>query len=153
MIRRQPDNFAHANVNASREAAPRFAVSVIENDAGEILLMLRAAHLKYGPRLWGFPGGHIESGESPEHCSRRELSEELGADVRVNLVNSLGPVMDSLYGQFQIYLYHYHWLGGNITLNEEHTDFAWVTQARFADYDTMTGIDDDLRYLGIWKSS
>ena len=30
------------------------------------------------PNKWQFPGGHIESGESPEKAMRRELEEEVG---------------------------------------------------------------------------
>jgi len=56
--------------------------AVIEED-GKILIAKRRAGDRFG-RLWEFPGGKLESGESPEQCLERELREELGIDVRVS---------------------------------------------------------------------
>ncbi len=62
---------------------------VVEVSAG---LVFRSSHLLITQRpagghlagLWEFPGGKREAGESFEECLRRELQEELGADVCVH---------------------------------------------------------------------
>lgn len=55
--------------------------AVIRDAAGRILIARRLQHVHQGG-LWEFPGGKIESGESPEQALRRELWEELGIHPR-----------------------------------------------------------------------
>lgn len=42
------------------------------------LVMIRQFRLAAGGVIWEVPAGHIEPGEDPEHCARRELEEETG---------------------------------------------------------------------------
>lgn len=55
---------------------PVVAVALIARD-GRILMQQRRADRAFG-RLWEFPGGKIEPGESPESALVREIEEELG---------------------------------------------------------------------------
>jgi 8-oxo-dGTP pyrophosphatase MutT (NUDIX family) len=52
---------------------------VILHRRGRVLLQHRdAAPGVYFSGMWGIFGGHIEPGETPEACARREMEEELG---------------------------------------------------------------------------
>ena len=55
-------------------------VAVIERDGR--WLMIRRAEGVIAPGYWCFPGGAIEQGESAEQAVIREISEEIGLDVR-----------------------------------------------------------------------
>ncbi|HGO5824569.1 TPA: (deoxy)nucleoside triphosphate pyrophosphohydrolase [Mannheimia haemolytica] len=57
---------------------------IIIDDQNRILIAHRPAKENF-PGGWEFPGGKIESGESPESCLVRELNEELGIKTKVNL--------------------------------------------------------------------
>jgi 8-oxo-dGTP pyrophosphatase MutT (NUDIX family) len=55
------------------------------------------------PATWGFPGGAIRAGESPEAAARREMREEIGGLPTYRIVSS--EVQDCVGGwQFHIFL-------------------------------------------------
>lgn len=47
------------------------------NNSGQLLLQHRTLDAPRKPNHWGFWGGHIEDGESPEEAAKREFMEEL----------------------------------------------------------------------------
>jgi len=55
-----------------------FAGGCIFNENGEVLLQRRGDSNK-----WGFPGGAIELGETPQQAAIREVKEETGLDVEI----------------------------------------------------------------------
>lgn len=58
---------------------PDIGIGVIIRKDGDILFgKRRNAH---GNGAWGFPGGHLEHGESFEDCARREVQEETGLQI------------------------------------------------------------------------
>lgn len=58
--------------------ANQVAAAVVYRD-GHILITRRAPGEKLAG-MWEFPGGKLESGETPQSCIVRELREELGVE-------------------------------------------------------------------------
>jgi 8-oxo-dGTP diphosphatase len=61
---------------------------IITRDERVLLVRRKGAH---GAGTWSTPGGHLEFGESPEECARRESREEVGvevADVRFRAITN-----------------------------------------------------------------
>ena len=58
---------------------PRVGVGVIVLRGGLVLLGERRG--SHGAGTWALPGGHLETGETPELCAAREVLEETGLVV------------------------------------------------------------------------
>ncbi len=129
----------------------RFSIALIERDGGELLLLRRAEDRVFAPGRWGFPAGHIEAGETPVDCIHREIAEEIGQQVELLPAGKRGPIRDPLFGgRMQVHLFHFHWRGGTIRLNEEHTDWTWAGPERLLTLDTAPGVLEDIAWLGLW---
>ncbi|EKD91425.1 MAG: MutT/NUDIX family protein [uncultured bacterium] len=68
------------------------AGGIIFNPKGQVLLINNAAMRDPKKSYWGFPKGHIHSGESSQDAALREVEEEVGIKAKV-----LGKVGDSKY--------------------------------------------------------
>ncbi|KJR49039.1 Mutator mutT protein (7,8-dihydro-8-oxoguanine-triphosphatase) [Desulfosporosinus sp. I2] len=82
---------------------------------------------------WEFPGGKIESGETPQECLKREIKEELNVDIEV-----LDFFAESIYtynsGTIKLMSFWCKWLSGDLTLNV-HSRIEWVNRHELDLYD------------------
>jgi 8-oxo-dGTP diphosphatase len=108
------------------------AAALVDAD-GRVLICQRPQG-KQLAGLWEFPGGKVETGETPEACLIRELDEELGITVRHAC---LAPFVFASheYGSFHLLmpLYLVRRWEGQVTA-KEHEAIAWVRPNKLTDY-------------------
>ena len=96
------------------------------NENGETIIF--ATQRGYGDFKggWEFPGGKIESGETPQEALKREIIEELDTEV------SVGELMDTVeydYPQFHLSMdcFWCQIVRGNLVLKEQEAA-RWLTK-------------------------
>jgi 8-oxo-dGTP diphosphatase len=105
----------------------------------QILLVQRAKPPGIGK--WGFPGGHLEPGETPSSCAVRELLEETA--ITADAVQIL-TTFDFVSGDAGTARHHYrliavlcNWREGEGELLQDASALGWFTIAAAEELDTF----------------
>ena len=127
----------------------RLVVAALILRGGEVLICQRRPDQPMALK-WEFPGGKMESGESPEEALRRELEEELGiaatvgtriAHIRHNYRNG---------GAVDLQFFAVHQFVGELT-NRIFHDMRWCTLRDLPQYDFLAADRDLIRDLANGK--
>jgi 8-oxo-dGTP diphosphatase len=97
--------------------------ALIAKDSKILLLHRTTSH-----KVWEFPGGGIEFGESPEDAAVREAKEESGLDVRSEGLLSVNSHVTPQNNHYIFFLYRCTIVGGKESASDEEHDMAgWFT--------------------------
>lgn len=102
----------------------RVGIGAIILDKNKVLLGQRLG--SHGENQWGFPGGHLEFGETPEECAIRETFEETGLVIN-NVLR--GPWTNDFFEaenkQYITLFMIARYMGGEVILKEPHKCKEW----------------------------
>lgn len=112
------------------------------------LLVKRAESKEEHPGLWEFPGGNVAEDESPKQAALRELEEETGLRGRAIRTGEPGQV-EYPHGVFEIHPFLILVDSADVELSSEHTEYEWVELGEVTGYDTVNGIEKELKAVDV----
>ncbi|MEL6586959.1 MAG: NUDIX hydrolase [Pseudomonadota bacterium] len=116
----------------------------------DVLLVQRGKEPNRG--LWGFPGGHVEWGETVQHAAVRELREETGVIATPGAY--LGNLDLMTHGPNGAVDRHYllvavacAWVHGDPVADDDADDAAWVPRGALPSLPQSRNVDTVLGWL------
>ena len=131
-------------------AFPLPVVRLIIKNAKDEVLILRRAGSAHATGFWCLPGGKVDYCDTVEESAVRELQEETSL-----VCNSLRFLFyqDSLPpepgGMHCINLYFACAVSGTLVLNNESSEFAWISREDIDEYEIA--FRNDVALLNYWK--
>lgn len=106
---------------------PHLAVrAVIANEEGKVLILKRAK-TEYGEGRWCLPGGNVEYGESADESMAKEIRQE--TSLITNEIKYLFYTENLPSDESDLHYVNlvFHCItGGNLRLNYESSEYAWI---------------------------
>ena len=123
---------------------------IVKDEEGRVLILRRPLN-SHGAEGWCLPGGKVDFGDTAEETAVKELEEETALSctkARFLFYQDSLPSEDS--AMHVVNLYFECEAEGQMRLNEESSDSAWISADDMADYRIVFRNDDGLQQY--WES-
>ncbi len=122
---------------------------IVKDDQGRVLI-LRRANSVHATGSWCLPGGKVDYGNTVEEAATRELEEETSLVCHslrfLFYQDSLPPEPGEMHC---INLYFECEASGNLVLNQESSEYAWIEPSDLKGYEIA--FRNDLALLRYWE--
>ncbi len=125
------------------------SVAYILHKEGSILALKRSENKKSNPGKWHVLSGHVEEGETPLACIHREAQEELGTKFSMKVQSSTEYLDIQEDGQWKTHIFIMRCINDQIVLNDENSDYTWVSLNELLKLDIIPSIQEDLKHINI----
>jgi 8-oxo-dGTP diphosphatase len=122
-----------------------FAVKAVIFYRDSVLLIKRTDRARGHHRLWEFPGGRLEFGESPHAAIEREVFEETGLSVRNLGLLSTWSFMKNPVTQLLGVTFLCVTQSDAVRLSEEHDEAVWVTPDQVLSFEMFEELREDIK--------
>lgn len=127
-----------------------FAVTSIVTNKGKILLLKKSPKDWNYPNKWSFCSGYAKEFQSAEDNALREVKEETGLDAEIVKKGKIFEIKDSKSKKTWIVVPFLCKVNSrNIKLDHENTEFKWVDCRDIKKFETVPGLEKDLKVLGL----
>lgn len=120
---------------------------VVVNKNSKILLLKRSPEKKLFPNQWAVVGAApLAKDEDMESIAKREVKDELGLEGKIL---KSGQEISTLMGKSQWHVFPFlaQIESNDITLNDEHTEYKWVTKEALKDYNLPPLMEETITKL------
>jgi 8-oxo-dGTP pyrophosphatase MutT (NUDIX family) len=148
-----------------RELHRIVTTAIIYNEDGKFLITKRSMHKKHFPGKWTVPGGGLTIDDyinlpfthQDKHANQwyysltntliREVKEETGLEIEkpeylLDLTFIKGESIPVL-----VLSYYAKYKSGVVVLDEDATEFAWISNDEVKNYDLIEGIDHEIELV------
>ncbi|QLJ53275.1 MAG: hypothetical protein Sv326_1100 [Candidatus Fermentimicrarchaeum limneticum] len=122
--------------------------AVLRDSKGRILVMKRRE-----PKVWEFPGGGVEWGESPEKAVRREVEEETGLKIKnMKLLCTTSKVYKKgKLDKHSVYIVFEGKGEGKVKFGMEHSIAMWVDLKKIRKLELGWNVEPIVEFLKVEK--